>query len=269
MSDRLENSQILSLRFLGTGDAAGVPVHGCQCEICIKASANIDFRREPCSAFLEIGADKILLDAGLLDLKCRFPNRTLHSILLTHYHPDHVQGLFSLRWGLGQSLPVYGPDDAEGCADLYKNPGILDFKRLTPFEPFELVGMKVIPVPLVHSKITLGYCFEHPSGKLAYLTDTVGLPKKTQVFLQNWQPDLMVLDCSFPPMDKPPRNHNDINLALEAYAAIKPKKMLLTHIGHELDAWFSEHGDDLPEAVKIARDKDRVDLNAVGGMQSN
>ncbi|MDO9214036.1 MAG: phosphonate metabolism protein PhnP [Methylococcales bacterium] len=250
----LNQNEKMTIQFLGTGNAAGVPVHGCDCRVCIQATFNTDLRREPCSALLEIGQHKILLDAGLPDLKDRFPNGTLHSILLTHYHPDHVQGLFPLRWGAGKMLPVYAPDDEDGCSDLFKNHGILDFIKLEPFQTFELAGMKVTPVPLVHSKKTLGYCFEHSSGKLAYLTDTIGLPKKTEAFLQDWQPDLMVLDCSFPPMDNP-KNHNDLNLALEIYKAIKPKKMLLTHIGHELDNWLNEHNGDLPDAVGIANDK--------------
>jgi phosphoribosyl 1,2-cyclic phosphate phosphodiesterase len=36
--------------------------------------------------------------------------------LLTHYHLDHVQGLFPLRWGVGAPIPVYGPPDDAGCA---------------------------------------------------------------------------------------------------------------------------------------------------------
>jgi ribonuclease BN (tRNA processing enzyme) len=32
-------------------------------------------------------------------------------VLLTHYHLDHVQGLFPLRWGVGAPIPVYGPPD--------------------------------------------------------------------------------------------------------------------------------------------------------------
>ncbi len=57
-------------------------------------------------------------------------------MLLTHYHPDHVQGLFHLRWGCGESIPVYGPKDPQGCADLYRHPGVLDFQvPLKPFKP--------------------------------------------------------------------------------------------------------------------------------------
>lgn len=251
-----------SLRFLGTGNAPGVPVHGCSCEVCRLATFNTELRREPCSALLTVGERHILLDAGLPDLKQRFPDGSLHSILLTHYHPDHVQGLFPLRWGVGQNIPVYGPDDTEGCGDLFKNPGLLNFVSLQPFQTFELAGLKVTTVPLVHSRKTLGYCFEYEGTKLAYLTDTVGLPGKTRLFLQGWKPDLMVLDCSFPPMEQSPKNHNDLNLALAIHADIMPKQTILTHIGHDLDVWLNEHGSSLPADVTIARDKDRVELDS-------
>ncbi len=259
MSDRL------SLKFLGTGNAPGVPVHGCRCEICRMAVFNSELRREPCSALLSVNGHDILLDAGLPDLKQRFPDGALHSILLTHYHPDHVQGLFPLRWGVGQTIPVYGPDDAEGCGDLFKNPGILAFSNLKPLQAFQLAGMTVTPVPLVHSKKTLGYCFEYANIKLAYLTDTVGLPRLTWTFLRHWRPDLMILDCSFPPLDTPPKNHNDLKLALAIHDNIRPERTILTHIGHELDVWLREHRDDLPDEISVANDKDRVELEMSEG----
>ncbi|MGK3928170.1 hypothetical protein, partial [Enterococcus faecium] len=79
----------------------------------------------------------------------------LSRIMLTHYHMDHVQGLFPLRWGMGELIPVFGPPDSQGCDDLFKHPGILDFQApFTPFEPVQWPGITVTPVPLQHSKIT-------------------------------------------------------------------------------------------------------------------
>lgn len=63
----------------------------------------------------------------------RFPPRSFAGILQTHYHADHAQGLLHLRWGQGLVVPVHGPADPEGLADLYKHPGILDFSQ--PFAP--------------------------------------------------------------------------------------------------------------------------------------
>lgn len=253
-------SESMQIHFLGTGNAAGVPVHGCTCVACVRANINTSYRRESCTALIVIGTKKFLIDAGVTDLKKRFPKNSLTTILITHFHPDHVQGLFSFRWGNQNKIDTFTPVDRDGCGDLYKNPGILKFKSIRPFECFDIAGIRITPVSLVHSKPTLGYCFEHASGKLAYLTDTVGLPKETSAFLQSWQPDLIVLDCSYPPSEHPPRNHNDITLALQVFAEIKPKKMFLTHIGHELDLWLNDHECELPNGVEIARDDDVITL---------
>lgn len=76
------------------------------------------------------------------------PAGSFQQVLLTHYHLDHVQGLFPLRWGVGASIPVYGPPDDAGCDDLLKHPGLLDFSHtVTPFVMFNLQGLRVTPYP--------------------------------------------------------------------------------------------------------------------------
>ena len=76
------------------------------------------------------------------------PAGSFQQVLLTHYHLDHVQGLFPLRWGVGASIPVYGPPDDAGCDDLLKHPGLLDFSHtVTPFVMFNLQGLRVTPLP--------------------------------------------------------------------------------------------------------------------------
>ncbi|MCP5157879.1 MAG: phosphonate metabolism protein PhnP [Gammaproteobacteria bacterium] len=228
----------MRITFLGTGDAGGVPLYGCDCLVCQRARAVVDFRRRPCTALLEADKTRILLDAGLTDLTERFPPGYLSAIALTHFHPDHVQGLFHLRWGIGASIPVYAPPDAEGCADLYKNHGLLEFRQLAKFEPITVGTLTLTPLPLIHSKVTFGYAIEDSSGqRFAYLTDTVGLPPRTLAFLGDWQPDLLTLDCSHPPHSDPPRNHNDLARALQLIESLAPTTVWLTHISHELDVW--------------------------------
>ena len=184
----------MRLKFLGTGNAAGVPLFGCDCPLCAKAKGNVDFRRGPASAILEVDNKKYLLDAGFMDIADKFSNEKLDGIFLTHFHPDHIQGLFHLRWGKGEKIPVYCPPDSLGCADLYKNPGILEFISKKKLEAFSVGYLQVTPLPLIHSKVTFGYFFEFDNQRIAYLTDTKGLPAKTSSFLQSKMLDLLIID---------------------------------------------------------------------------
>lgn len=168
-------------------------------------------------------------------------------------------GLFLLRWGEGQVIPVYAPADPLGCDDLYKHPGILDFRPLQPFASLPLGPFTVTPLPLIHSRLSHGYLIAAAARSLAYLTDTVGLPSDTLDYLQRHRPDLVVLDCSKPPSAVTPRNHNDLPQALYLAASIGAPLCLLTHIGHSLDEYWLDHPE-LPAGVAVARDGLSIDL---------
>ncbi|MCY1538689.1 Phosphoribosyl 1,2-cyclic phosphate phosphodiesterase [compost metagenome] len=184
----------------------------------------------------------------------------MNGILQTHYHADHAQGLLHLRWGQGLTIPVYGPADPEGLADLYKHPGILDFSQ--PFSAFErraLGELSVTALPLNHSKPTFGYLFEGlgADGKgrrIAYLTDTLGVPPASCVALLEQPLDLLVLDCSMAPQPQAPRNHNDLTRALEVVERLQPGETVLTHIGHGFDAWLLDNPAALPAGVSLGFD---------------
>ncbi|MFP1879000.1 phosphonate metabolism protein PhnP [Lonsdalea quercina] len=245
--------------FLGTGGAQQVPAFGCDCTVCRSARTSPQRRRRACCAALIDHGETTLIDAGLPNLERRFSAGEIRRFLLTHYHMDHVQGLFPLRWGCGEPIPVFGPPDPDGCDDLYKHPGILQFQP--PLKPFETVAfgrVPTTPLPLNHSRMTYGYLFETQFASLAYLTDTVDLPEDTARFLAGRPVDYLVLDCSEPPQPMPPRNHNDLTLALDIFDRLKPGKMYLTHIGHTLDRWLQAHA--LPKQVQAAYDGLRLKL---------
>lgn len=256
----------MRVTFLGTGGAGGVPRFGCTCPSCQRARDHSQHVRRPCSALVEDGNHKILLDAGLMDLHERFEPGELSAIVLTHYHPDHVQGLLHLRWGKGKSIPVYGPPDPDGFADLFKHPGILDIASLQAFKALELGDFRLTPLPLNHSKLTFGYAIAHrESARFAYMTDTLGLPQATDDFLRRWRPGHIAVDCSHPPIDvsgKAPSNHNDVTAALTMIARSGAKQGWLTHLGHETDGWLIANASALPENVKPASDGLAFDLEA-------
>ena len=251
----------MRIRFLGTGSSGGVPLYGCHCLACESARNDVRLIRRPSTALVEAKSTKILLDAGLMDIHERFPSGNISAILLTHFHPDHVQGLFHLRWGEGKPIAVFAPNDAEGCADLYKHPGLLEFRCLREFETIKIGCFKVTPLPLLHSKPTVGYAIESADGeRFAYLTDTLGLPQSTCDFLAEWGEFDLALDCTYPPANAP-RNHNDLSTALAIIAAVNANQTWLTHISHEHDAWRHSHFAQLSATINYAYDGLRVQLS--------
>ncbi|HHO9260268.1 TPA: phosphonate metabolism protein PhnP, partial [Klebsiella pneumoniae] len=209
---------------------------------CRRARREENHRRRPCSGVVTFNSAVTLLDAGRPDLMEHHPAGSFQQVLLTHYHLDHVQGLFPLRWGVGASIPVYGPPDDAGCDDLLKHPGLLDFSHtVTPFVMFNLQGLRVTPLPLNHSKLTFGYLLESAHSRLAWLSDTAGLPDKTLKFLLNNRPQAMIIDCSHEPRAQTPRNHNDLNTVRSLNQVIGCQRVILTHISHQFDVWMMDN----------------------------
>ncbi len=250
----------LTITLTGTGGAQLVPVFGCDCVACSRARQQPQRRRQPCCGVVQFNDAVTLLDAGLPDLMERFPAGQFQQFLLTHYHMDHVQGLFPLRWGVGAKIPVYGPPDEQGCDDLFKHPGLLDFSHtVEPFVVFDLQGLQVTPLPLNHSKLTFGYLLESAHSRVAWLSDTAGLPDKTLKFLLNNRPQVVIIDCSEPPCEKTPKNHNDLHSVIALNEVMDCPRVVLTHIGHRFDVWMLNNA--LPAGFEAGFDGMRIVLD--------
>jgi len=247
----------MRLTLLGTGNSAGMPLYGCNCERCQEVKQKPNLRRGPACALLEVEGNKYLIDAGLMDIADKFQSGTLAGIFLTHFHADHTQGLFHLRWGIGDKIPVYCPPDSSGFADLFKHSGILDFQKQKKFVSFTLGNLKVTPLPLIHSKVTFGYLFEYHEQRIAYLTDTKGLPPKTLSWLQQQPLNVLVIDTSFSPLQES-SGHNNVNDTLAIHSQLQPERTILTHISHEFDIWLNKNENFLPESVIATYDNQLV-----------
>ncbi|MDO6688067.1 MULTISPECIES: phosphonate metabolism protein PhnP [unclassified Agarivorans] len=244
----------MKLTLLGTGNVQACPLYGCDCLACQRAVKDPSKARHLCSAVLEVNGKQILIDANHPQLQSLFPAGSIDAIVLTHYHMDHVQALFELRWGVAEPIAVYQPNDKQGCDDLFKHPGILQFQQpLSENQAFELANINIIPLALHHSKPTLGYLFCSEHGRIAYLTDTLGIPDQSWQQLLRHPPNYVVIDCSHSPLHRS-SNHNNLSDVLELAHALPDSQWVLTHISHELDHYLMQHPDCLSANVQVGAD---------------
>ncbi len=122
----------LTLTLTGTGGAIGRSGMGLQCAPASEHGARRN-RRQPCSGAVKFN-EAISPDRGRAARSHRsLVARIVPAVLLTHYHMDHVR-LFRCAgaWATQSRSTVHR--DEQGCDDLFKHPGLLDFSHTV--EPF-------------------------------------------------------------------------------------------------------------------------------------
>jgi phosphoribosyl 1,2-cyclic phosphate phosphodiesterase len=228
----------LQLTVLGSGTSMGVPTIGCHCSVCTSSDPRDNRMRT--SVLLSRNGQNVLIDTtpDFRTQALRAGIDQLEAVLLTHGHADHVMGFDDLRpLGLGRSqpMPVYGNKQAfdivrrafsyafDGKPKLSTVPSVI-LKEIDG--PFELLGVKIMPIPLVHGEMTvLGFRF----GRGAYLTDFNSVPESSLALLQDL--DDVILDAL---RDTPHPMHQTVQQALALVEKIKPKRAWFTHIAHDL-----------------------------------
>lgn len=255
-----------TLIVLGCGTSVGVPMLGCDCAVC--TSGYPRNQRTRSSVLFQLPGGNLLVDTTpemRLQL-LREKIKLVHAVLYTHYHVDHVFGLDDARIfprQLGGPLPILCTEDVEdvirqafsyafhpGNDDL--PPGVLPklaFRRIG-VEPFEVLGERVTPIPLVHGRFdVLGFRI----ADVAYCTDVSKIPEASWPLLAGL--DTLILDAL--KTGRPHPSHFNLEQALEAVERLKPRRTYLTHMSHELD---SAHPPPLPSNVELAHDGLRIEF---------
>jgi phosphoribosyl 1,2-cyclic phosphate phosphodiesterase len=246
--------------FLGTGTSVGVPMVGCECEVC--TSDDPRNQRYRCSVLIRTAAGNILIDTTpeLRLQLLREKVRLVHAVLYTHYHADHLFGLDDLRpipKYLNGPVPIYctaeverkirqsfayafQADQAMAAASYLPN---LMIERITE-APFTVLGQKVTPIPLIHAHFDV---FGFRIDDVAYCTDVNQIPRESWPLLEGLR--VLVLDALRP---RPHPAHFSVQEALDVIERVRPERAFLTHISHELDHKLTN--EQLPPNVALAHD---------------
>lgn len=258
----------MRLHFLGTGTSFGVPVIGCVCATC--RSGDPRDRRTRHSVLLEDGERRLLVDTPpemRLQL-VRAGIGRVDAVWYTHFHADHTHGVDDLRVFSVRDrrpIPVYGSEATIGVLsrkfEYVFDPGIkalegttkpeADLTALRPFEPREVAGFPMLPLPVPHGPVeVLGFRV----GELGYITDAKRLPARTREALRGVR--VLVLNALW--YGNPHPTHFTVEEAVEAALDLGAERTYLTHLSHRVG--HAELLSRLPPGILPAHDGLVVDV---------
>lgn len=268
----------LELLFLGSGTSAGVPMIGCDCEVCTSGDPR-DRRSRPSVLVRYPDAQDPKLTRQLLidttpELRQQAIAHRIHrldAVLYTHAHADHVFGFDDLRRFnavMQQALNIYAePPVIERLSAMFSyvfdpdhniNKSFVPQLIANPIDvdqPLDFFGARWTPLRLLHGRLPiLGFRVDYQGASLAYCTDVSGFPPQTYPLLADL--DLLVIDAL---RYRHHPTHMTVDQALREIEQIKPRRAYLTHIAHDIR--HAELAAQLPDHIQPAADGLLVSLH--------
>lgn len=247
----------LKITFLGTGTSSGVPLIGCDCEVC--SSADKKDNRLRSSILVQSATTTFVVDTGP-DFRyqmLRQKIKHLDAVLFTHPHKDHMAGLDDIRafnFFTKKPIDVFADSVTEEAVrrDFYyaftdtKYPGIPELNLNTiSLEPFTIGDIPVVPILVWHLKMpVMGFRF----GKFTYITDANRIEESEREKIRG--SEVMVLNAL---RKQKHISHFTLEEAIEMVQELKVPEAYFTHISHQLGR-HDEIETELPDGIHLAYD---------------
>lgn len=216
----------MEIIFLGSG--TGLPLVG-------RASPSLLVHTSETYALLDIGPGS-LRQLALLGI----PFWRLELVLITHFHPDHVNDLPHLLFALkspaiskqAKGITVAGPEGLfrfyEGLRAIYgrwveATHSGTRFVELRPGESLPIKDIEIRSIKTPHTENSLGIRLESQGKRIVYSGDTAFFEDLARFA---WESDLLILESSFP---EPREGHLSPKEAAVIAREARAKTLVLTH----------------------------------------
>lgn len=247
----------LRITFLGTGTSSGVPMIGCDCEVCTSTDKKDNRLRS--SILVQSATTTLVVDTGP-DFRyqmLRQKVKHLDAVIFTHPHKDHLAGLDDVRaynFFTKKHIDIYADSLTEEAVrrDFYyaftdtKYPGIPELNLNTiSTEPFLVGDIPVIPISVWHMKMpVLGFRF----GKFTYVTDANRIEEAEREKIGG--SEVLVLNAL---RKQKHISHFTLEEAIEVVQELKIPTGYFTHMSHQIGLHAAIEAE-LPENIYLAYD---------------
>ena len=248
----------MKITFLGTGTSQGVPLIGCDCEVCTSDDKRNNRLRS--SIWIETSDASIVVDAGP-DFRYQMLRQEVHkldAIVFTHGHKDHVAGLDDVRaynFFSKKAMQVYATEETQEVlkrefAYVFSGPdypGIpqINLNTINEKDPFSINDLTLTPILVKHMFLdVLGFRV----GDFTYITDANYISDAEIEKIKGSK--AVVLNALR--KEKHP-SHFTLEEAIEMAQKIGAEKTYFTHISHQLGTHEAVQNQ-LPDGIYLSYD---------------
>jgi len=248
----------LKITILGSGTSQGVPVIGCDCEVC--TSSDPRDQRLRVAILISRGNVNIAVDAGpdFRQQMLRAGVKNLGAVLLTHEHNDHIIGLDDVRpfnFMQGGKMPVFATPRVQSevrtrfayIFDENPYPGspMLELHTISKQAAFDVKGVNITPIEVLHGPLpVMGFRV----GDFTYLTDVKTIAEDQREKARHSK--VLVLNALH---HKVHHSHLNLQEALAMIEDLAPEQAYLTHMSHRMGL-HETVSKALPKNVALAYD---------------
>jgi phosphoribosyl 1,2-cyclic phosphate phosphodiesterase len=247
----------IKITFLGTGTSSGVPMIGCDCEVCTSTDKKDNRLRS--SILVQSEKTSLVVDTGP-DFRyqmLRQKIKHLDAVVFTHPHKDHLAGLDDIKafnYVTKKPIEIYADSLTEEAVrrDFYyaftdtKYPGIPELNLNTiNLEPFVVGDIPIMPIMVWHLKMpVMGFRF----GKFTYITDANRIEDSEKEKIKG--SEVLVLNAL---RKQKHISHFTLGEATDLVKELKVPTAYFTHVSHQLGLHAAIEAE-LPENVHLAYD---------------